>query len=69
MGIEEVVSMASKRTLGLVLLIVGIVVVFVSVAADVIGLGPDVGFGYKQVAGTVGGAIAAIVGMILRLRG
>ena len=61
--------MANKRTVGLVLMIVGIVVVIVSVTADVIGLGPDVGFGYKQVVGTVGGAIAAIVGVILRLRG
>jgi hypothetical protein len=60
--------MANKRTVGLFLLIVGIVVVIVSVTADVIGLGPEPGFGYKQVVGTVGGVIAAIIGIILRLR-
>jgi len=60
--------MAGKRTIGLVLLIVGIVVLIVSVAPDAIGLGGSPGFGYKQIAGTAVGAIVAIVGMILMLR-
>jgi len=60
--------MASKKTVGLVLLIVGIVVLIVSVAGDVIGLGGSPGFGYKQIAGTVVGAIVVIVGVILMLR-
>ena len=57
--------MAQKRKIGLVLLIVGIVVLIVSVAADAIGLGRDPGFGYQQMAGTAAGAIVAIVGAIL----
>ncbi len=57
-----------KRTLGIVLLVVGIVVLIVSVAADAIGLGGSPGFGYKQAAGTVVGVIAAVVGAILMRR-
>ena len=52
--------MARKRTIGLVLLIVGIVVLIISVAADAIGLGGSPGFGYNQMAGTAVGAIVAI---------
>ncbi len=58
--------MAQKRKIGLVLLIIGIVVLIVSVAADAIGGSP--GFGYNQVAGTAVGAIVAIVGAILMRR-
>lgn len=60
--------MARKRTIGLVLLIVGIVVLIISVAADAIGLGGSTGFGYNQMAGTAVGAIVAIVGAILMRR-
>ena len=60
--------MAKKRTIGLVLLIVGIVFLIISVAADAIGLGNDPGFGYQQTAGTAAGAIVAIVGAILMRR-
>lgn len=58
--------MAKKRTIGLVLLIVGIVVLIVSVAADAIGLGGSPGFGYKQIVGVAVGAIVAIAGAIIR---
>jgi uncharacterized protein YqgC (DUF456 family) len=58
--------MAKKRTIGLALLIGGIIVLIISVAADAIGGSP--GFGYKQMAGTVAGAIAAIIGAILMWR-
>lgn len=57
--------MTKKRTIGLVLLIVGIVVLIVSVAADAIGLGGSPGFGYKQIVGVAVGAIAAIAGAIV----
>ncbi len=55
--------MAHKRTIGIALLIIGIIVLIISVAADAIGGSP--GFGYNQVAGTAIGAIAAIIGAIL----
>lgn len=57
--------MTKKRTIGLVLLIVGIVVLVASGAADAIGLGNSPGFGYKQVVGIAAGAIAAIAGAII----
>jgi len=58
--------MAHKRKIGIALLIIGIVVLIISVAADAIGGSP--GFGYQQMAGTAAGAIAAIVGAILMRR-
>ncbi len=60
--------MAKKRTIGLALLIGGIIVLIISVAADAIGVGRDPGFGYDQTAGTAAGAIVAIVGAILMRR-
>ena len=60
--------MARKRTIALVLLIVGIVVLIISVAPDAIGLGGSPGFGHNQMAGTAAGAIVAIVGAILMRR-
>jgi hypothetical protein len=57
--------MTKKRTIGLVLLIVGIAVLVVSGAADAIGLGNSPGFGYKQIVGVAAGAIAAIAGAIV----
>jgi len=64
----EVNRMARKKKIGIALLIIGIVVLIISVAADAIGLGWNPGFGYKQTAGTAAGAIAAIVGAILMRR-
>jgi hypothetical protein len=57
--------MASKKKIGLVLLIVGVVFLIISVAADAIGIGNRSGFGSQQGAGTAAGAIVAIVGAIL----
>jgi hypothetical protein len=58
--------MERKRTIGLVLLIGGMVFLIISVAANAIGGSP--GFGYEQTAGTAAGAAAAIVGAILMRR-
>jgi hypothetical protein len=60
--------MGTKKKIGIVLLIIGIVVLIVSLAADAIGLGSNPGFGYQQTAGTVAGAIVAIFGAILMRR-
>ena len=58
-----------KKTAGIVLLVVGIVIFVVSLAADSLGLGgSNVVFGPQQIAGTIVGAIVAIVGLVLRLR-
>ena len=60
--------MKGLRVVGIVLLVLGVLVVLASVLADPIGIGGSPTFGYKQIIGTVGGAIAAIVGLILTLR-
>ena len=58
-----------KNTLGIVLLVVGLVILVVSLAADPLGLGGgNTVLGPRQIAGTVVGAIVAVVGVVLRLR-
>ena len=58
-----------KNTAGIALLVVGIVIFVVSLAADPLGLGgSNAVFGPRQVASTVVGAIVAVVGLVLRLR-
>ncbi len=59
--------METKRIVGIGLLVVGIIVLIVSVAADAIGFGMP-GFGPRQMAGTAVGAIVAVVGAILMRR-
>jgi hypothetical protein len=61
--------MGSKRMVGIVLLVVGVVVLVLALAADMIGLGGFSGFGRSQIVGAVVGAIAAVVGLVLTLRG
>jgi len=60
--------MGSKKTVGIVLLVVGIVVLLLSLGADVIGLGGWLGFGPRQIVGTVVGAIVTVVGLFLTLK-
>jgi hypothetical protein len=55
----------SKRTIGYVLIALGVVVLVVSLAADVIGIGGSLVFGWKQQLGTAVGVIAALVGVWL----
>ena len=58
--------MEVNRTLGLVLLVVGIAVLLLSLAADPLGIGGNPIFGRNQIIGTIVGAIAAVVGFVLR---
>lgn len=60
--------MNTKKIVGIVLLVVGIVVLLLSLTADVIGIGQHIGFGYWQILGTIAGAILAVVGLVLMLR-
>jgi hypothetical protein len=62
----EVMQMEVKRTLGLVLLVVGVAVLVLSLAADPIGIGGNPIFGRNQIIGTIVGAVAAVVGLVLR---
>jgi len=59
--------MGGKKTAGIVLLVVGIVVLLLSLLAYPLGIGGPK-FGPYQIAGTVAGAIVAVVGLVLTLR-
>ena len=62
--------MGGRRTAGIVLLVVGIIVLVLSLFADTVGLGGSNSvFGPYQIAGTVIGAILAVVGLVLTLKG
>ena len=56
----------NKKTIGIALLAVGVVLLIGSLAADV--LGGASGFGYKQIIGAVAGVIVAVVGFVLYSR-
>lgn len=58
----------NKKTIGIVLLVVGLAVLVLSLAADLIGIGRNPMFGYNQIIGAVVGAIVGVVGLILRLK-
>jgi hypothetical protein len=65
---EEVRQMGGKKTVGIVLLVVGVVILLLSLVADPIGIGGSPGFGRDQIIGTIGGAIVAVVGLVLTLK-
>jgi len=54
----------SKKPLAVILLLIGLVVLVLSVAADTVGLGPNPGFGWKQIVGAVIGVLIALSGVI-----
>ena len=62
------IIMGNKKTIGIALLVVGVVLIIGSLAADAIGIGGAAGFGYKQIIGAVVGVIAAVVGFVLYSR-
>lgn len=57
----------NNRTIGFILIALGVILAVVSLAADVIGLGSG-SFGLKQILGTAVGATVAIVGIWLVLK-
>jgi hypothetical protein len=59
-------AIMSKKTIGIVLVVLGVVLVLISLGADLIGIGSG-GFGYKQIIGVIIGLIAALVGMWLAM--
>ena len=52
----------SKKTIGIGLIVIGVILLIVSLAADSLGIGGVPGIGIKQLAGAGVGLIIAIVG-------
>jgi hypothetical protein len=53
----------SKKTVAMVLLVVGVLLFLISAAADSLGIGGYPGIGMKQVAGIVVGVVLAAIAM------
>jgi hypothetical protein len=60
--------MGSKKTASIVLIVGGIVVLLLSLLADVIGIGGNAGLGPVQILGIIVGIATAIAGLILLFR-
>ena len=60
--------MGRRKMAGNALLLLGIIILVVSLLADPLGIGGSAGFGTRQIAGTIAGAIVAAAGLFLRLR-
>jgi hypothetical protein len=61
--------MGNQRTIGIVVLVVGSIVLAVSLLADPIGIGGSPKFGYLQIAGTIVGVIVTVIGLVITLKG
>jgi len=57
----------SKRVISIISIVVGCVLIFVSLGADILNIGGDPNaFGWKQIVGTVVGLIILLLGVWLR---
>jgi hypothetical protein len=65
---REVVQLGVRRTIGVVLLIAGILCLVVGVAADPLGMGGSVGIGDRQIEGIGAGVIVISIGAVLMRR-
>ena len=59
--------MKVRKTVGIVLLVVGIIVLALSLAANPLGIGNPAAFGSRQIIAAVVGAIGAVAGLVLML--
>ncbi|RPH99696.1 MAG: hypothetical protein EHM72_10825 [Calditrichaeota bacterium] len=57
--------MKNLKTIGTILLAAGLLVLAVSLLADVFGIGSSDRFGARQIIGAVIGALVALVGLLL----
>ena len=58
----------SNKTIGILLIALGIIIVLVSLVADSLGIGNQMGIGWTQLLGAAIGVIMAIVGVWMVLR-
>ena len=52
----------SKRTLGIIFILLGLLLAILSLSADVLGIGNGAGIGWKQILGMVVGVLIALGG-------
>jgi hypothetical protein len=55
----------SRKTWGIILIVVGVLLALLSALADVIGVGGTPGMGFAQIAGLVVGIAGVVVGIYL----
>jgi len=60
--------MKNNRTIGVLMIVIGAVLLALSLLADGLGLGGAVGFGWKQILGSAVGAAAVIAGLVLAVK-
>jgi len=60
--------MDSRKIVSIILCVGGVILLLLSLFADVIGIGTHPDFGGSQILGVVVGAVAALVGLFLLLR-
>ena len=58
----------SQKTVSMILVIAGILLAGMSLLADTLGIGIEIGFGWKQLAGLIVGLAAVLVGLWMLLR-
>ena len=54
-----------KKTLGLIIIIIGIIIFLISLLADTLGIGGYPGIGTKQTIGIIIGLVICIIGLLL----
>ena len=58
----------SRKMLGVVFIILGVIVVAAALAADAVGIGNSTGIGWKQILAAVIGALVSLLGALLAFR-
>lgn len=58
----------SRKTLGFILVALGVIVLIVALFADAFGIGEGTAFGWKQILGSIVGALVALAGLWLATR-
>jgi hypothetical protein len=58
--------MGARKIVGIVLIVLGALALGVFLLADIIGYG-NPGFGLRQIIGSIAGAVAVVVGLVLLL--
>lgn len=54
----------SGKNLAVVMILAGLILTLVSVFAEQLGLGRGQGFGYRQMTGTIVGALILLIGLV-----